>query len=416
MHDTLIINIPIQPMYAQHLGGTEFGIVGDLHMYGIRAEGEVRFDPVTGETSTHNLKHPFEKLPSSYAHMAVKFYNHTKNCTPYVSLNASPKFLQGHNICGVESIEQLVFEMLGTLKDTYPAFYLFLDIANAHISRVDFTYSTRLLHDDLMPNVIDMIGRVSVGQRKPDPKRNKFATTRYWGKADNRNGYCKIYGKDDEVSSEIRSLQRKARAGNSQATNLLNGVFTQDIQDYSKNLLRFEATSKQQELKDQNIPSNLWQFILHQRVNPDVGIKLWNKWFSPILDSMQGEIMTNIDDSEVLALCKDKLFTITAKGNKTYTKAMNAYRFYCFLKDKGFVHAKSVTDVRTFQRNIKSLNEIGIPKSHLQNLNGRENKTIALVELVKFDFSNQAPPSYRSPVSRYHGEFDKYLNPLRFVA
>lgn len=416
MHDTLIINIPLQHIYIRHLHGEQWSIVGDIHMYGIHAEGEVRFNPVTGETSTHNLKHPFEKLPSSYAHMAVKFYHHTTNCIPYISLNASPKFLQGHNICGTETIQELAFEMIGVLRDTYPDFYLFLDVANAHISRVDFTYSTRLPHDDLMPNVIDMIGRVSVGQRKPDPKRNKFATTRYWGKADNRNGYCKIYGKDDEVENELRSLQRKARAGNSQATNLLNGVFTQEIQDFSKNLLRFEATNKQQQLKDQNIPPNLWQFILYQRAHKDVGIRLWHKWFDPILDSMQGEIMTNIDDSEVLELCKQKLFTITAKGNKTYTKATHAYRFYCFLKDKGFAHAKLVTPKNTFNDNVRNLVKIGIPKSHLQNLNGCENKSIALIELVKFDFSNQAPPSYQPPKSRYHGEFDQYLNPLRFVA
>lgn len=79
MHDTLIINIPIQPMYVTHLGGTEFGIVGDLHMYGIRTYGALRFDPVTGVTDYYDLYHPFEKLPSSFSDMAIKFYHKTKN-------------------------------------------------------------------------------------------------------------------------------------------------------------------------------------------------------------------------------------------------------------------------------------------------------------------------------------------------
>lgn len=363
MHDTVIINIPIQKIYVRHLSGERFGIFGDLHMYGVKTACEIRFDPTTGTTSHHDLKHPFESLPSSYAHMAMKFYHEATNTIPYVSLNASPKFIQGHNICGTDDIFELVCEMLGVFKDSYSHFWMFLDIANAEISRVDFTYSVHLSYDDMMTDVINLIGRISTGQRKPDPARNKFDSTRYWGKANNRVGYCKLYGKDDEVSSTIKGLERKARLGNIQAQHLLDDVFTQELQAYAKNLLRFEATNKKQCLVQQGIPTNLWQFIKYQRQHPNTSVNLWNKWFNPILQAMQGEIMTNVDDSEILELCKKKLFTVNKKGQISHTQANNAYRFYVFLKQKGYIQAKEFTNKATFNRNVKALCDIGIPKT-----------------------------------------------------
>lgn len=416
MHDTLIINIPIQKTYVRHLGGVEFGLVADLQYFGIKTCGGIRFDVATGQTEYYDIKSPFDKLPSSFADMAVKFYHHTKNCVPYLAINASPKFLQGHNVFGSDFVYHLVSEMLGVLRDAYPVMYSFLDVANAEFARIDVTYSARLPHDDLMLQVIDMMGRISNNQRKPDAKRNVFANTRYWGIAKSRVGYCKIYGKDNEIADTIKTLRRKARADSTHAKNLLNNVFTHDLEIYAKNLLRLEATNKKEMLVKMGMPSNVWQFIIYQNQNKDALFKLWEYWFNPILESVKGEVMMNIDDTEVLNLCKDKLKVITPAGNTSYTKALNAYRFYVFLKEKGFNHAKDCTNDRTFQRNVKSLIDIGIPRSHLQNLNGRENKIMPLIELIKIDCNNQTPPNYQPAKSRYHGEFDEYLNHLRFVA
>lgn len=119
MNDTTILNIPFQKPYIRHLGGVEFGLCTALHHFGVKTYGGVRFNIETGETEFYDLKSPFEKLPSSFADMAVKVYHHTKNCIPYVSLNASPKFLQGHNVYGSDFIYELVCEMLGTFKDCY---------------------------------------------------------------------------------------------------------------------------------------------------------------------------------------------------------------------------------------------------------------------------------------------------------
>lgn len=446
MHDTLIINIPFNPVYVQHLGGAEFGLIDDLHKFGIRSYCGLRYDPKTGQTDFYDIKSPFEKLPSSFADMAVKVYHHTKNCTPYVSLNASPKFIQGHNVYGTDYVYSLVCEMLGVLHDTYLVLWQFLDIKNAHFARIDVTYFSRLPHDDLMLPIIDMMGRISNNQRKPDPKRNVFANTRYWGVAKNRLGYCKLYGKDNEVADTLKSLRRKARQDNRHAQKLLAQVFIPELEQFAKNLLRFEATIKKDMLVKHGIPPNIWQFMLYQKKHPDCLHKLWQYWFDPILNSMKGEIMTNIDDSEVLELCKEKLtvyamplnkqlkrigfkcqnFLVPTKNYlsglsfkiayKSETQALNAYRFYVFIKQKGYKQAKEVTNKATFNRNVKSLIDIGIPRSHLQNLNGRENKTVSLNTLITFDFSNQTPPNYSLVKSNYHGQFDDNFNHLRFVA
>lgn len=416
MHDTNIINIPFFDTWVRHLGGTDFGLVADLQYFGVKTYGGVRFDVDTGKVEYYDIKHPFEKLPSSFADMAVKVYHHTKNTTPYVALNASPKFLQGHNVYGTDYVYELVCEMLGVLRDSYPVLWSFLDVKNAHFARIDVTYFVRLPTDDMAFEVIDMIGRVKTKYRFPDNKRNIFANTRYWGQAVNRVGYCKMYGKNNEVADTVKSLRRKARAGSRQAQKLLDEVFNDNLEQFAKNLIRFEATNKKQMLENMGIPSNIWQFMLYQKQHPDTNFRMWKFWFSEIFDAMRGEVSVNLDDSEVLKLCKDKLTTITPTGKLSQSKALNAYRFYVFIREKGFVHAKQCTHDRTFQRNLKLLTDIGISKAHLQNLNGREVKTIPLVELIQIDFSNQTPPNYELVKSRYSGEFDSYLNPLRLVA
>lgn len=450
MHDTNIINIPFQTPYVRHLGGVEFGLCADLQYFGVKSYGGIRFDVDTGRVEYYDIKHPFEKLPSSFSDMAVKVYHHTKNTIPYIALNASPKFLQGHNVYGTDYVYELVCEMLGVLRDSYPVLWSFLDVQDAHFARIDVTYSARLPTDDMMFEVIDMIGRVKTKYRFPDNKRNIFANTRYWGQAVNRVGYCKMYGKNNEVADTMKSLRRKARADNRQAHYLLDTVFTPELEQFAKNLIRFEATNKKQMLENMGIPSNIWQFMLYQKNNPDCMFKMWKFWFSEIFDSMRGEVSMNLDDNYILDLCKKKLtvykmnirqelkrlkfnrlkFPFSCKcyhlinlknynftlAYKSETKALNAYRFYCFLREKGYQHAKEVTNKATFNRTVKLLTDVGVSKAELQSLNGREIKTVPLVELIQIDFANQTPPNYQPVKSRYSGDFDEYLNPLRLVA
>lgn len=413
MQDTLIINIPLQEAFCRTHDGKHFYTL-EPQYFGLPAWGEFALDDETGVLKPKRLYHLFDKLPSSWgANVAIKFkHDNCINCLPYVSLNASPKLLQGHNVYYVDNLVQLVFEMLGLLKETYPNFFAVLDLSKAYVSRLDVTYFCRLPCDDLLIPTLHLLGTIRNGKRIPDDKHNNFEDTRYWNKATNRVGYCKIYVKLKELQNTIKSLER-------QAPNALNqkllATYNQELQDFAKGLLRFEATTKKELLNQLNIPTNLWQFIIHCKKHPDTYKTLWDYWFNPIFQAISGEIMQHYDDSEIRALCREKLVTTTPTGKVSYTKAENAYKFYLLIKQKGFEHVKDITKNSTFYENVKVLCDIGIPKTLLQNLHNEQGQSIPLVKLIEFDFTNQVPKGYVPPKSQF--DFSGYIRPqLQFVA
>lgn len=180
MHDTVIINIPLNKEFVKREGSL-YSIIGEVAHYGVRAVSDIKYDLETDTMNVHSeLKHPFESLPSSYDGMAMKFYSHrVANTLPYVALNASYKFIQGHNVYGGDYIAPLVAEMLRTLQHVYPNFYAFLDVQNASISRIDCTYSASLDNAALVPMVLKFLSNVSNGHRKKDTDRRDFYNTVY---------------------------------------------------------------------------------------------------------------------------------------------------------------------------------------------------------------------------------------------
>ncbi len=418
MHDTIVINIPMREQFVRYLGGQQFTIIGDLSYYKIRIVGDIKRDLQTGNIRYQELKHPFESVPSSYDGMAVKFYHQTKNCLPYMSLNASPKIMQGHNVYGTDLIEQQIKEMLGMAQDYYDDFFCFLDVEQAHIARIDATYFCDIGNQDLVDKTNKFIGNISVGQRKANKKRGKEKGyhTNYWGSPDSRIGECKSYGKHQDVQRDIDSYQRQAKRGNAHASQMLN-IFNDDLLNFASGLIRFESTTKKEKLNQLDIPCNVWEFIKYQRRHPNVLQRLWHYWFDPIFSAFTGEIMADIDDSEIYELCMDRLVTITPSGKTSYTRARNAMNLYDLLKQKGWDEVKNRMSKASFSRAFNSLIEIGIPSSLLQNMTEQQGESIPLVELVSMDFSKQLPQDYHPPVSRYNKDFDIYLQPkLRLVA
>ncbi|OLF35367.1 phage/plasmid replication protein, II/X family, partial [Psychrobacter sp. Rd 27.2] len=120
--------------------------------------------------------------------------------------------------------------------------------------------------------------------------------------------------------------------------------------------------------------------------------------------------MENADDTEIMNLCRSKLKTFTAAGKESYTKANNAFNFYQLLKMNGWEDVKGRYSPSQFNRNVKSLCDIGIPKALLQNLNNDHKQVIPMVDLVQIDFSNQFPDGYSPPISNNIRAFDRYLN------
>ena len=450
MLDTLIIHIPIRKEFIRTTGNLN-SVIGDASYYGLPTQSYFKRDLKTGEVTHGELKHPYESLPSSYSGMAIKFFSdNVANTIPYVSMNASVKILQGHNVYGGESVKNLATEMLYLLQSNYPEFFASLDVPLASISRLDSTYSVRLDHERHIQPCLRFLSNVSQGQRKSDKDRRDFYNTVYWGGKTSREGGAKAYGKHCEVMNEVTKLKRDIMRGCSQAKNKLS-VFTPELLDWSARLLRFESSTKKRKLEKLGLPTNLWQFIEYQQMNKDVLTVLWKLWFNPILKAIEGNLeMENFDEAAIYQLCRKHLWSQGTKkalsaqikkdlssccltsgyshfvdaqfvpfGRISYTKANNAFNFYQLLKSNPYADIKNRYQSRAFNINIKCLCDLGFARGELQNLFERQTKSVPMVELIKFDFSNQYPVGYQPVISEHINDFDYIISKkpkLRLVA
>lgn len=445
MLDTLIIHIPIRKEFVRTTGNLN-SVIGDASYYGLPTQSYFKRDLKTGEVTHGELKHPYESLPSSYSGMAIKFFSdNVANTIPYVSMNASVKILQGHNVYGGESVKNLATEMLYLLQSNYPEFFASLDVPQASISRIDSTYSVRLDHERHIQPCLRFLSNVSQGQRKSDKDRRDFYNTVYWGGKTSREGGAKAYGKHCEVMNEVTKLKRDIMRGCSQAKNKLS-VFTPELLDWSARLLRFESSTKKRKLEKLGLPTNLWQFIEYQQTNKDVLTVLWKLWFNPILKAIEGNLeMENFDEAAIYQLCRKHLWSQIIKksltqhnvyaryqyfqfdsdtqfklvGRISYTKANNAFNFYQLLKANSYADIKKRYSSSQFNTLMKSLTDLGFARGELQNLFERQTKSVPMVELIKFDFSNQYPVGYQPVISEHINDFDYIISKkpkLRLVA
>lgn len=411
MLDTLVIHVPLLAEFWTKNGHLH-SIIGDIADYQVKAvPSYLKRDPVTKKVTLGDLYSPFESLPTSFSSMAMKFYAvNVANTPPYVAINASAKLLQGHNVYGGESVLNLASEMLALLKQNYPFFYDTLDIRAARISRIDSTYSVRLSSERLIQPALRFLKNADTGQRKADNRRD-FHNTVYFGLATSPYGGAKIYGKAYELKETIKKYERSASQGNTQAVKMLD-IFNPELVQYSQGLLRFECTTKARQLEKCNLPKNLWGFIDHQ-LNHDwnVLVRLWRMWFDPILSTLKGDIMPDIDDSDVYDKCRQHLFSYTKKGNISYARANTVYNFYKLLKQDGYQLVKSRYTRRTFDRNIQSLKMLDFPLATLKNLSSDFLPTVPVSELVTLDFKGQFPTGYKPFVSEHLKDYTKFVKP-----
>ena len=360
MLDTLILHIPIREEFVVVTGNLH-SVRGDVADYQIRAVPSYFKRALDGSITHGDLFHPYESLPSSYSGMAMKFNAvNVANTRPYVSLNASVKILQGHNVFGGESVKNLACEMLALLRSVYPAFFSCLDVQNASISRIDSTFSARLDNPDLIAPCLRFLSNISNGHRKSDKDKRDFYNTVYWGGKTSRLGGCKVYGKHNEMMVEVDKLRDNVAKGYVASQRRLD-VFTPDLLEWSRGLLRFESSTKKRKLELLNIPSNLWQFIRHQGMDKDLLTRLWRMWFNPVFEAMKGDFeLHNSDDADVLARCRSMLWTqkkvvfssvapvflsfpsdfsnyyFSVSNPIKYTRANNAFNFYQLIRANGF--------------------------------------------------------------------------------
>ncbi|EYD28588.1 phage/plasmid replication family protein [Acinetobacter baumannii 25878_1] len=379
MLDFLRLAIPIIPTHVRSLENNHW-FTGDIRDYCIPAATRHVGKLDDGTTTTGELYHPFESLPSDYTDMAMKFYTHTINRTPYVEIKASPlKLLQGHNVYGFESIELGSDHMLGMLLEAFPQLAPILDLANTEVLHLDTTYLFRLPHQNMVQPTLDYMANLASGHRKA--RQIKYENYITWGN-DGASIRTKAYGKFEEVKSQLHKLQKQADKGCMRSKSLV--IAMNDALPFANAVLRLEARICKTYLTKNGYPSNLFQLIKLQHEQPELLLRLWHVAFDPILKTMEGEYMNFASDDELEALLKSKLVTYTKKGNPSYTKAYNAFDFYRSLRIDGYKKVKSRHLESRFYKRERELISCGISRSHLQNLHKNPNgKVIPFVRLFE---------------------------------
>lgn len=419
MLDTLVLHIPIKQQYVVKMGALH-SVIGEVSHYGLRAYGAIEFDVETGTMKPIGVqKHAYESITSAFGGMSFKFMSHNvANTRPYIELKASAKFLQGHNVFGTDDVQKLACFMLAKLREEHPIFYLFLDIDDTRISRIDATYSARLNSQDDVMLMLEYLRNLSNGQRRSDKDKRDFYNTVYWGGRTSRWGNAVAYSKYNDVLDYYKDKVAKSKTCQ-KTREFLESIFYDDLLEYANGLLRFESRTKARLLEKLGLPTNLWAFIRHQKQKePNVLQRLWKYWFKPIFAGLKGQVVNLSNDDDIRALCREKLVTTTKTGRISYTKAENAYDFYLLLKQVGYERLKERFKgrERSFQMKIKDLVDIGISKALLQNVETVAQKKIPIFKLIAVDFNKQHPFGYNPTLFNdkeyYHyNDYDNFIYP-----
>ncbi|OOR88190.1 phage/plasmid replication protein, II/X family [Moraxella bovis] len=401
MLDHLRLRIPVLPPYSKEYGDDTWVFTGDMMDLGLILNGRSVSRRDDGSVRIGDLYAPYDEVGTDYSYMAVKFYHEARNCLPNLEIKASPnKLMQGHNVYGFESIRKGARHMLSMVVDSYPELCKYLDFRNVEVMHFDCTYSARLPHQNLVQPMIDFLANVRVGHRKAN--HVKFDNYITFNSQSNRYVSTKIYGKFEELKSQIDKYQKKADTGCIRSKNLV--VAMHDALKFSNALLRFEARIHKTYLSKNGYPTNLYDLIDHQEANPNFLKDMWGVSFNPILNAIKGSdiMLKNYDDDMILDICKKHLTTIGTNGKRYETKAKNAFRLYSHLREFGFVKTKKLYSESSFYDNLNNLISCGFSRAFLQNLHQEKNtKVIPFTRLIEINFNEQLPPDYIEPVSQY---------------
>lgn len=405
MLDFLRLAIPIIPTHVRSFDN-HHQFNGDIRDYGVPAATRHVSKTDDGQTITGELYHPYEALASDFTDMAVKFYTNTMNTVPYVELKASPlKLLQGHNVFGFESIELGAFHMLGMFFEAFPKLTQILDVEKTEVLCLDTTYLFRLPHQNMVQPVLDYMANLASGHRKA--RQVKYDNYITWGN-DGASVRPKAYGKFEEVKSQLNKVQKKAEKGCMRSKSLVMSMH--DVLPFANAVLRLEGRITKTYLTKNGYPSNLFQLIKLQHEQPELLLRLWHVAFDPILDTMKGKYMNFSSDGEILDLLKSQLVTYTKTGKPSYTKAMNAMKFYSLVRQMGLQATQKIYSKAQFHKSLNSLLDCGISKSHIQNLAKNPNgKVIPFVRMFELKMCDQQPADYQIPVSQYSPKRGLYL-------
>ena len=447
MNDFLDMKIWMKPDSCDFV--SDDGLSGGLLQQSVHSMPFPLTCRVTADRTTMDLNCEWDKVPSSFSDMAVKFYT-PENSFPYVQIKASPaKLLQGHNVYGSDDIELCAKHMLGLLRSAYPHFFAKLDLESTEVRRFDLTNSARFSVPQnqqlqVIANLKKLNNKKVLGYAGPFPETVYFYDPYANAKGSKLSEYIrrkcylklaelKHYAqKLDDAARKIRFIDQKEHYRLRQLADI---NLDKDLQAFAAGLFRWEVSVYPRWLAKQENPNynpkiilpsgvihpdHSKQFLDHklttlikaQRTDPDIFKKLWQKAFKPITEAVDGGDMTMNTDDKIHTALKAKFSTVDSKGRTRYTAANNAYKFYKSIKQEGYEHVfneahnKDVDGAyssSSFHRYIGMFKKIGLTKNYLQNIESEIQATnvIPMIRFIDIDFSQQHPAGWREPVSEY---------------
>ncbi|AXH77775.1 MAG: replication initiation protein [Inoviridae sp.] len=364
-----------------------------------------------------NLRHPYEALPTSFTAIAFKIFSGTITRFPCIELKASPaKIIQGHNLFGSDDLELGVLELIAALAHSYPDIIEMLDVQDSVLDLIDATYSCRVDNSFIANQVIAQLKNVSNGHLRRAVK-NEFETTCYFNK-NSRHVDRKVYLKEHEYLAQIKKYTALAEKGNSHAQYIVDAMSDPRLINYSRNLVRFEASIKRRYLDEFAVPQRLFDSVdrfgvdqigaisffklYSEKENVSIVQRMWEKAFSQLFKTFQGAKMNLFDDSLVRDELRLKYSSITKTGKVSYAKPDRLFRFYRSIMSDGYDNVKDTFHIATFNKSLVQLSEIGLSKAQLQQINGIAtdvSNVVSFTSVINFEFSNQFPSWYVEPLN-----------------
>ncbi len=406
MIDLLELRIPIDASHCTSLDDGYSKFAGDVYQLGVNLAGKGLYRTDDGIVKADIEYHAYESLPTSFTGIAMKMFLESRDSLPYVQIKCSPaKIMQGHNVFGSMDLELCADEMIQFLALAYPELSSMLYTQGATVSQMDITFSARLPNESTAEKVIHFLKNVSSKQR-----RSRFtghSTTAGWGGATSRLIKLKAYLKQYEFQEQLEEHIKAAQRNNIAAQRIVEVMSDPRLIEWTKCLLRWEATIKHRWLERKGISVNLWDLIKLQKEAQLQDRCILSDWWEEatrdIFQALEDQTMRFNDDRDVLDRLILMYQTVTKKGNFSNARANHLYGFYQDLKREEISYLKQRYGKHYYGK-FNDLMAIGFSKAQLQNLKAQQDdptNVIPIMRFVKVDFNAQRPDWYQEPVSYF---------------
>jgi len=360
-------------------------------------------DGVPVPTEVKNQK--WDTISSGISGVAVGFFPHGNGFHhwPHVRIKASPaKILQGHNVFGSECLKQGTAQMWAMFAQAFKKIHAHLDIDNARVRFTDSTYSARI-SDFFSKKVFRLFESLATAKQKVNTNYMDDGYLQLGQGSEYQR--AKIYRKYQEVIDDLRDATKRRNQAR------IDILSDQRLQDFARELHRFEATTGHRKFEDLGIPTRLVEFIKFadwfQSVHKIPLCRyLWGLAFNPLFDQIEGHTMKNVDDSHVKLKIDAKFIRTKENGKVCKRLANKIFETYERILIRGYDQLVSENN-SAFFRNVKHLEEIGLSRAFLKSLDPQRptENIVPFVQLIKIDFSNQRPEWFVEPRAGFSEDF-----------